>query len=366
MPLAANYRLNKRISAVAMRLMKLGTGRSPDAQVDLGREAIRKILLVRGNFRMGDSVLASPAILPFRRNFPDAVIDFVGSPMSRALFQNLPIDRHFEITRRFPHATWSYFSLIRRLRAARYDLAVDVSGSQSAMGAFIVGFSGARLRAGIRGKRDRWLNVRLPRPAERNKYQSLPALAAALGLRCEPVLPTLVLSDAEKNDGRRRLAAAGLSGGAIVGIFTGGRASRRKRWPAENFIELAAALKGGGAQVALFVGPEEQDLTGFFAQRLGGAIPVFFDPSVRGFAAMVAACALFVTCDSGPMHLACALRTRTVAIFQRPDHRHWGPPPELARIVYRSGGVTVQEVIEASIEEWKRLAAGAPAVQRLA
>ena len=121
MSLAANYRLNKRISGVAMRLMKLGTARSADAHVDLSREPIRKILLVRGNFRMGDSVLASPAILLFRKNFPEAVIDFVGSPMSRALFQNLPIDRHFEITRRFPHATWSYFSLIRRLRAALRD-----------------------------------------------------------------------------------------------------------------------------------------------------------------------------------------------------------------------------------------------------
>src|SRR5215470_11921776 len=128
MPLAANYRLNKRISAVAMRLMKLGKGRSAEAPLDLSRESIERILLVRGNFRMGDSLLASPAILVFRKHFPGAVIDFVGSPMSRALFQNLPIDRHYEITRRFPDASWSYFALLRRLRAARYDLAVDVSG----------------------------------------------------------------------------------------------------------------------------------------------------------------------------------------------------------------------------------------------
>ena len=366
MPLAANYRLNKRISAIAMRLMKLGKGRSPDAEFDPRREAIAKVLLVRGNFRMGDSVLASPAILLFRKNFPDAVIDFVGSPMSRALFENLPIDRHYEITRRFPDATWSYFSLIRRLRAARYDLAVDVSGSQSAMGAFIVGFSGARFRAGMRGKRDRWLNIRLPKPVERNKYRSMPALVGALGLRSEPTFPTMILSDDEKAEGRRRLARAGLPEGSILGIFTGGRVSRLKRWPPENFIELAAALKTRCGNVALFVGPEEQELMPFFAQRLGGGIPVLFEPSVRGFAAMVAGCALFVTGDSGPMHLACALRTRTVAIFQKPDQRHWGPPPELARILYRSGGTTVQEVVEVSLEEWKHVAGGASAAQRLA
>ena len=365
MRLAANYRLNKRISGAAIRVLKLATARSPEVAVDLARETIRKILLVRGNFRMGDSVLASPAIILFRKNFPDATIDFVGSPMSRALFENLPIDRHYEVTRRFPNAMWSYFALLKRLREQRYDLAVDVSGSQSAMGAFIVGFSGARFRAGLRGKRDRWLNVRLPRPAERNKYRSLPAIIAALGLRSEPTWPTVVLSDAEKAAGRRRLAAAGLAAGAVVGVFTGGRVSRAKRWPAENFIELAAALEARGVEVALFVGPEEKNLIAFFSERLGRGVPVLFDPSVRGFAAMVAACALFITCDSGPMHLACALRTRTVAIFQKADDRHWGPPPELARIVYRAGGAVVQDVLEAVLDERSRVAPG-PAAERLA
>jgi heptosyltransferase-3 len=194
----------------------------------------------------------------------------------------------------------------------------------------------------------------------------MPALVAALGLRSEPTFPAIVLSDAEKAEGRRRLVQAGVMSGPIVGIFTGGRVSRLKRWPPENFIDLASALKTGCGNVALFVGPEEQALMPFFAQRLGSGIPVLFEPSVRGFAAMVAACALFVTGDSGPMHLACALRTRTVAIFQKADQRHWGPPPELARIVYRPGGATVEEVIEASLEEWKRVAGGASAAQRLA
>ena len=355
MPLPANYRVNKRISALAMRLMKLGSGRSPDVQADLRREPIRKILLVRGNFRMGDSVLAAPAIFLFRKNFPDATIDFVGSPMSRALFENLPIDRHYEITRRFPDAMWSYFSLVRRLRAFRYDLAVEVSGSQSAMGAFLVGFSGARFRAGLRGKRDRWLNIRLPKSPERNKYKSLPALVAALGLESEDISPRLILTEAEKAEGRRRLAAAGVPDG-VVGIFTGGRVSRLKRWPPENFVALAAALKSRGASIALFVGPEERELIPFFQKAAGADVPVLFEPSVRGFAAMVAACALFITCDSGPMHLACAVETRTIAIFQKPDHRHWGPPEALCRIVYQEGGATVEQVLEAALDEWPRAA----------
>lgn len=352
----SNYRLNKRISAAATAAVKLVLPRATEARVDLRREAIEKILLVRPNFRMGDSILATPAVWLFRKNFPRARIDFVGSPMSRALFQNLPIDHHYEITRRFPDASWSYFSLIARLRRVGYDLAVDVSGSQSAMGAFVVGFSGARVRAGLRGKRDRWFNVRVPRPAERNKYRTLPQVVAALGLDSEEIFPSLVLSEAEKAEGRRRVEAAlGAGAGPVVGIFTGGRASRQKRWPAENFLQVAKALSRPELRIVFFVGPEEKNLIEFFRAHLGNGVPVLFEPSVRGFAAMVARSDLFVTCDSGPMHLACALGVRTAAIFQRPDHRHWGPPPGLARILYKEGGTGVADVVAACREELDRM-----------
>jgi len=121
--------------------------------------------------------------------------------------------------------------------------------------------------------------------------------------------------------------------------------------PADFFIDLAAALRRSVAKVAVFVGPEEKSLIDFFKRRLGTDIPVLFEPSVRIFAAMVAGCDLFVTADSGPMHLACAVGTRTVAIFQKADHQHWGPPESLARIVYRHGGTTVEEVLNVCLEE---------------
>jgi len=225
------YKLNKTISGVASGIINLATRKSPDVEVDLLRETIRKILLVRGNFRMGDSVLASPAILLFRKNFPDARIDFVGSPMSRALFQHMPIDRHYEITRRFPHASWAYFSLIKQIRSAGYDLAVDVSGSQSAMGAFVVGFSGARFRAGLRGKRDRWLNIRVAKPAEKNKYLTLPAFVAALGLASEEAHPYIALTPGEKAEGKRRMETAlGQGAGPIVAVMRESASNSARVW----------------------------------------------------------------------------------------------------------------------------------------
>ncbi|KAB2837031.1 MAG: glycosyltransferase family 9 protein [Candidatus Brocadia sp.] len=135
-----------------MGTINLFLGEAKKEQDSLPKEQIKKILLVRANFRIGNAILATPSIFIFRENFPHAVIDFVGYPVSVVLYKHLPVNHHYSITRSFPGILWAYFSLLYKLRSMKYDLAVDVSCSQSMVSSFIVGFSGARFRAGARGK----------------------------------------------------------------------------------------------------------------------------------------------------------------------------------------------------------------------
>jgi len=324
------------------------TPTSSHQEMDAGREKIKKILIVRSLFRMGDAILATPAILLLRRNFPAAKIDFVGPPVSKLLFENLPIDCHYPVYKSFPRAGWSYLVLLKQLRDTKYDLAFDASGSSSALGSFIVGFSGARLRVGVRGRWDRWFNVRLDRPATKNRYRILPELVGALGLDTGPVYPTLFLSPSEIEHGRTRIRNLIRDVGIpIVGIFVGGRKARGKRWGKEKFLELANRLLGTQVQPVIFVGPEERNLLDYFQRELGGSAPTIFEPNARAFASLLANCNLFVACDSGPVHLACALRVRTVVIFLIEDIYRWAPPADLARIVRRKEAASAEAVVEA-------------------
>ena len=352
-PKIFRYSLNQKLRRVANWVMRSATSSSEDEPFDLRREQPKKILIVRATFRMGDSILAMPAIWIFRKHFPHARIDFVGAPISTKLFQNLPIDNHFTITRKYPASGWDYPLLLRRLRAVGYDLAVDVSCSQSAMGSFLVGFSRARFRVGLKGRWDRWFNVRIARPSERNKYKILPAFLEKLGLEPCESQPSLALSSSEKDGGGKKLRALpGLAAGKpAVGVFVGGRKAWGKRWPIRKFCELITALSRQGLNVVTFIGPDEKNSLGYFRDALEPAIPIVFEPSSRDFAAMVANCDLFVTCDSGPMHMACGLGIRTVAIFENPNFDHWGPPPSVARIVYQSGGCSAEEVFRVCLEE---------------
>lgn len=348
---ALRYRLDRIVRNSVMTLM---TRLTPDLRgqaVDLQPQRVRKILVVRALFRMGDAILATPAVRLLRNNFPAARIDFVGPPISRRLFENLPIDRHYSIHKSFPRAAWSYLALLRRLRAEKYDLALDASGSSAALGAVIVGFSGAALRVGLGGRWDRWFNVRLCRPRSINKYYTLPELIGALGLEAKPVYPKLLLTPAEIQ--RARSQARKLwhrDEGARIGIFVGGRKARGKRWQKENFTDLASRLHRAGARPMVFLGPEERDCLAYFQHEFAGTLPVVFEPDVRKFAALVANCDLFVACDGGPVHLACALRVRTLALFIASDARRWAPPPELGRIIV-DPDLAVETVFAACLEE---------------
>ena len=314
-------------------------------------ESIKQVLLVRANFRMGNAILALPAIAAFRKNFPDTRIDFVGSPISALLFQHQPLNTHYIAARRFPHVLWEYPRLIRSLRANQYDLAVDLSCSQSGLAAFIIGFSGARIRAGLTGKWDHLFNLKMARPRNRNKYDKLTELLTALGLQRIDALGSIQFSPAEKAAGYKRLELiAGNHGGKTVGVFVGGRKLRGKRWPLENFAELIEKLREHGLRVIAFLGPEETEVGDRLRALIDSSVPVIFELSARKFAALIAGLDLMICCDSGPMHLACATGAPVLAIFQGRNVERWSPPACAARIVHDQNGVGTGAVLQAALE----------------
>jgi len=350
-PRAFRYRLDRWIRYIVMRVLAWFAPQCNETQIHPRSPSIKRILLVRANFRMGNAMLALPAIAAFRKNFPQATIDFVGSPISNLLFQEQPLNHHYVAPRRFPHVLWQYPRLMRRLRANRYDLAVDVGCSQSGGAGFIIGLSGARIRAGIAGKWDQLFNLKIAKPRETNKYQKLTAFLTALHLeRIDPV-GALAFSAAERTAGRTKLKSIlGESSAGTAGVFVGGRKLHDKRWPLENFAEVIRGVQRAGVNVVAFLGPEEKDIAGSLREFFGPSVPIVFEPSARKFAAIVAHLDLLICTDSGPMHLACAAGVPIVAIFQPRNLNRWAPPPSAARAVCDPNGISAAMVLQAALE----------------
>ncbi|MCB1120654.1 MAG: hypothetical protein KJT03_03830 [Verrucomicrobiae bacterium] len=85
--------------------------------------------------------------------------------------------------------------------------------------------------------------------------------------------------------------------------------------------------------------------------QLDGALPegvpvdTTHDP--LRFAALLQGCSIFITCDTGPMHLAVAVGTPTIAIFRRSNFREYGPLGHRHRIVYDKAGIGLDRVVQA-------------------
>jgi heptosyltransferase III len=348
------YRLDRAIRSGAMRAVGMLAARARPETLEEYRTSVRKILLVRANYRIGNAVLTLPAVAAFRENFPDARIDFVGAPVAKLLFQNQALDNIYAMPRRFPAVLWQLATLLKNLRSTNYDLAVDVSCSQSGMGSLIVAGSGARIRAGCQGKWDQFFNLKIPKLCSINKYQKLSELLGHLKLHDVRLLATLNLSKTEKEQGLVTLAALRPKGeGALVGVFVGGRKLREKRWSMENFVQVIRDLQGRGFRMVTFLGPEEEDIGDQLRGSLGPGFPVIFEPSVRKFAAIVSNLDLFICGDSGPMHLACTVGVRVLAIFQQRDVERWAPPRLIARALSSAQGLTAAEVLDAALVELK-------------
>jgi heptosyltransferase-3 len=353
------YRVDRFIRAVAMRLISgLASGNSCD-EFDPRNQTIKRILLVRANFRIGNAILTLPAVAAFHKNFPDATIDFVGPSICRMLFAQQPLAQIYETPRRFPQVLWQYIKLIRQLRAKHYDLAVELSCSQSGLGAFVVGLSGARVRAGCAGKWDQLFDLKIAKLREANKYSKLTDFLKALRLESIDAVGALKFSAAELSAGKELLEAAlGKDSAPVIGVFVGGRKLRGKRWPLENFVEVIRSLTQKGYALIAFLGPEEADIAAALRIALGADTAIICEPSLRKFAAAVSHLELFICCDSGPMHLACTVGTPVLAIFQARDVARWAPPPSVARVVCAPQGVTAADVLLAALEE---LSAKSPA-----
>jgi heptosyltransferase-2 len=135
-----------------------------------------------------------------------------------------------------------------------------------------------------------------------------------------------------------RLSGAGAipNGRRVIGVSPGAAYGTAKRWLPERFAAAAGALaKARGASIALFGSKTERALCEEVAQRLNGYQVTNYagQTTLAQFIDLASGCELFLTNDSGSMHIASALGVPTVAIFGATDDTTTGPTGRNARVV---------------------------------
>jgi lipopolysaccharide heptosyltransferase II len=316
---------------------------------------------------IGDVVNALVFASAVKRVRPGVHLAWVVHGLARPLVEGHPDVDHVHVFERGSGlAGWRRLAL--ELRAQRYDLAVDLQ--RICKSALVARLSGApRVLGYDRGRAKEWswllASERIPPgPPHEHMVEQYRAFARALG--CDAPVEHRLPNDPEAAAWAADRVAA--FGGAPV-LVNPGASKPRNRWPAERFApfvgELAQRLASRGTPLAVVGGPGDREL----AAPLLAAAPTAHDlvgrTSLRQLTALLARARLLVTGDTGPMHLAVAVGTPTVALFGPADPRRTGPyggstdPAARHTIVQAPGGdMDALQPAEVAARVWAKLAPG--------
>jgi len=299
-------------------------------------------LLVRATNWLGDAVMSLPALRAIRQIFPHAHLAVLARPSVSDLYsRETCVDRVIAYPKL--HGLTARRVFAAGLRAQRFDGAILLQNAFDA--ALIAWLAEIPERIGYaRDARSRLLTraIGVPEPGEiprHERFYYLELLRRAGMLERFPVSTEIRL---DRLSGAREAGAAGLTArsiqGPVVGVSPGAAYGNAKRWLPERFAESArqvAATLDAGVLVFGSAGERElcdavqQDLqrSGVPARNLAG------ETSLGEFIDLASVCRVFLTNDSGAMHVASALAVPTVAIFGATDDVTTGPTGPLARIV---------------------------------
>ncbi|MGQ0810414.1 MAG: lipopolysaccharide heptosyltransferase II [Nitrospiraceae bacterium] len=305
-----------------------------------------KRLVVRAPNWIGDAVMCEPALSALRTLFPQAEITVLAKPAVAELFAGHPgIDRSLVYDHAGRHAglsgKWTLAGVVRRLR---FDMAILFQNAfEAALLAFLAGIP--RRYGYATDGRSLLLSHPIPIPdraAMRHQVDYYWSLLKPLGCAGTVPSPRLFLSDEEQSTMAKRLAECGIAeSDPLIGVNPGSTYGSAKRWLPERFAQTVNRLvqqyggQEGKPSRVVIVGARGEEVLGRSIGKMIDGNPVILSgrTSIRELMAVTNRCGLFLTNDTGPMHIAAALKVPVVAIFGPTDWQTTAPFGKGHRIV---------------------------------
>lgn len=283
--------------------------------------------------------MSLPAIRAIRARYPEAHIAVLARPWVFDLYAREGVaDQVIPYTaapgRKDLRAKWA---IARRLAKENFDTAILLQNAFEA--ALIAKLAGIPNIIGYnRDGRGFLLSQAIPAPKpgeiprhERFYYLEMLRRAGIIGAlpRDEPIHLTR-----DSGAGAQLFSSRGIAL-PVIGVSPGAAYGNAKRWLPERFAESALEIaKYLDSRVALFGSESERDLCESVARAIGPrAVNLAGRTTLREFIDMAAACRIFLTNDSGAMHIASALGVPCVTVFGATDDTTTGPTGSLARIL---------------------------------
>ena len=312
-----------------------------------------RILIVKLS-AIGDVVQALPALEAIKRTFPQSEIDWAVEEAASDILEGHPLIHALLVSRRkewlrmlrrpstFLRGLRGIIGFIGELRSRQYDIAVDLQGLLKS--GVVIGLARAERKIGFAGTRELshlFLNERLPAyDIEKHALERYLDVARYLGAVDPPPVCTLPIGKEIANM-RERIQGLNTNGRKVVVINPVAR-WKTKLWQDEHFAQLADRLSLERNAVVLLTGSTaDRPITGRIRSMMRQEAHDWAgETTLRELAALASLADLFITTDTGPMHLAAAAGCRVVALF--------GPTAPWRTGPYGTGHIVVRTGMDCS------------------
>ncbi len=275
----------------------------------------KKILIISAPANgVGNTILYLPVLKKIRESYPNAEIIFSGSKLAQAVLENSGLVDKFHPAHWFYE--WNSWKCLREIQREGYDLVIETYPGYIGIG--------YRVLLSLLSWASYWATPSLyqgrffsGRHETKENFWPLQKLGR-IKINEEDLLPELNLTNGELKLGERLFNSLNIKDKIVIGMHIGsGEEQKFKRWPLEYFKKLISIILGKtNVFVLLFGGKGEVELNEQFVKEFGDRIiNVAGKFTLRQTASIIRLCDLFLSNDSGLMHLASAVGCPIIAIF---------------------------------------------------
>ena len=283
-------------------------------------DQIERILIIR-LAPLGETVLTTPVIRALRQHFRDAYIAYMVAPTREDLVSANP-----HLNEVLTYQT-SVPKLIYQIARRKFQMAVILQPTFRlvlhtflARIPFRVGFE-----TNAAGKR--LLSLAVPNNTAQHETQRYLDVVRALDIEVEADEPEVFVDSASIAWVNNFLEKRKLDDGKPIVGLNPGAATEYRRWKASNFANLGDLLhEAYNAHIVITTGPQEGELADQVAEQMSYSPVIVSRATPMQLAALLQRCSLYVSNDTGPMHLSTAVKTPTVALFGASNLIQWAPP----------------------------------------
>jgi ADP-heptose:LPS heptosyltransferase len=327
MKLPLHVIIRKKISFVFSAFLSLFQTKQPKHEY-VNADAIQTILLIRPNYRIGNLLFLTPLLNALEKQLPNAKIDIVvGMRLAGKILEPLPnVHKVIDVPRELLLHPQEIYAATKSLRKTNYDIAINVSGG-STSAQIIATFVKAKNKASFQNKK-LWANFTHLQTRGTKTYRHmglesleflrffnipLPKTAPNLDIRL-----TQQEIDSGYSDLKALLQKHHISGNKkVIALFRNARFDKKiddtywKQW-------IAKLMEADKSIVVVDI------LSPDIPTPLNDSVLSYQNKNLRMLGAFFRACDLYVSADTGPMHLAVASGAKVLALFNKTDIEVYG------------------------------------------